>query len=68
MPSLGDFFPQDDKEEYVNRNLKPGQILYLFSKFTNPPKEKYLVLACPGSTPLLFVINSRISILNGRFR
>ena len=60
MPSLGDFLPQLDKEEYIGRHLKPGQVLYLFSQFTRPPKEKYLVLACPGSTSLLFVINSRI--------
>lgn len=63
MSSLGDHFPQQARQEYADRYLKPGQVLYLYSSFTNPPKEKYLVLAHPGTRPLLFVINSRI----GRF-
>lgn len=58
--TLGDFFPEGDKENYVNRHLKPGQVVYLFSHFTNPPKEKYLVIAYYGTNPLLFTINSKI--------
>lgn len=58
--NLGDFFPQADKEDYLNRRLKPGQVVYLFSRFTNPAKEKYLVIAYYGPRPLLFTINSRI--------
>ena len=60
MGRLGNSFPKTEKNEYVNRQLKGGQVLYLFCGFTNPRKEKYLVLACPGSKPLLFIINSRI--------
>lgn len=58
--TLGDFFPQADREDYLKRHLKPGQVLYLFSHFTQPPKEKYLVIAYYSDSPLLFVINSRI--------
>jgi len=60
MGRLGDSLSNDDKQEYVNRLLKPGHVLFLHSRFTNPPKDKYLVIACWGSRPLLFVINSRI--------
>ena len=60
MGRLGDFFPEHEKRNYIDRQLKPGQVLYLFCGFTNPQKEKYLVLACPGTRPLLFVINSGI--------
>jgi len=60
MGRLGDFFPEDEKQEYIKRRLRPGQVLYLFCEFTNPQKEKYLVLACPGNRPLLFIINSAI--------
>jgi len=60
MARLGDFAPDELKGDYVERNLKPGQILYLSCDFTTPPKEKYLILVC-ADTALMFVINSRIS-------
>lgn len=61
MGRLGDNFPDDVKREYVRRHLVAGQVLYLFCPFTQPQKEKYLVLVCPGMVPLVFVINSEIS-------
>jgi hypothetical protein len=61
MGRLGNLFSEADKHDYVDRHLRPGQVLYLFCQFTNPPKEKYVVLTCVGPTPLLLVINSRIS-------
>lgn len=60
MSKLGDYFPSDEKQKFVEKHLKPGQILYLFCDFTTPSKDKYLVLTCPGSKPLLFIINSEI--------
>jgi len=60
MATLGDYLPHKEKGQYIEAHLKPGQILYLFCDFTTPPKEKYLVLACPGENPLLFIINSEI--------
>ena len=61
MLQLGDLLPDDDKQAYIDRHLKPGQVLYLFSTFTDPPKDKYLVLVHQDAQPLLFVINSRVS-------
>jgi hypothetical protein len=60
MATLGDYLPQKEKEQYIDEHLQSGQILYLFCDFTTPPKEKYLVLACPGHHPFLFMINSDI--------
>jgi len=57
---LGDHFPEPEKQKYIERNLKPGQVLYLFCTFTSPPKEKYLVFVCADPVPLFFIINSRI--------
>jgi len=58
---LGDLLSDDDKQDYIDRHLKPGQVLYLFSTFTDPHKDKYLVLVHQDAEPLLFVINSRVS-------
>lgn len=62
MGVLGDLFPDREKQSYVDRRLTPGRVLYLFCRFTDPPKDKYLLLLSSGVTPrsLLFLINSRI--------
>lgn len=61
MGRLGDFFPKRKKQEYIDRQLKPGQVLYLHCEFvTKSHQDKYLVLACSGTRPLLFIINSKI--------
>jgi len=60
MGKLGDRFPAEQRQAYINRHLVPGQVLYLFCGFTRPPKEKYLVLVCAGAEPLLFVVNSSV--------
>lgn len=60
MGKLGDFFPDEEKQQYADRQLKPGQVVFIFSGFTNPPKEKYLVIGHLGEKPLLFVINSKV--------
>lgn len=57
---LGDLFPDVERQSFVERHLTPGRVLYLFCGFTNPPKDKLLVLLYSSLTPLLFVINSRI--------
>jgi hypothetical protein len=61
MGRLGNHFPKGARQEHVSRNLKPGQVLYLFCDFTNPPKDKYVVLVCAEERPLFFLINSRIN-------
>lgn len=60
MGKLGDLFPEDEKRKFIDRHLRPGQVLYLHCRFTNPQKDKYLVLVHLGTRPLFFVINSEI--------
>lgn len=60
MPFIGDSFPPQEKEAYFQRHLKPGQVIYLNCTFTNPPKPKYLILACIEPKLLCFPINTEI--------
>ena len=60
MGRIGDYFPEDKRREFAEAHLAPGQVLYLFSTSTNQPKDKYVVLAYPGPSPLLFYINSQV--------
>ena len=60
MARLGDFFPEDDKFDHLTAQLTPGRVVRLFCNFTNPPKDKFVALLCPGMDFLVFVINSRI--------
>ena len=60
MGILGDLFPEHERQKYIGSHLEPGQVLFLFCKFTNPQKEKYLVVVCTGKRPFLLIINSRI--------
>lgn len=63
MGRLGNLFPDDARLAHAKRQLSPGRVLFVWCDFTNPPKQKYVVLACPDllPRPLLLVINSRIS-------
>ena len=60
MSPIGDSFPPEEKEASFHRQLKPGQVIYLNCTFTNPPKPKYVVLACIKPKLLCFLINSKI--------
>lgn len=60
MRKLGDHFPDEDKMEYVRRQVAPGHVLCLFCEFTVPPKEKYLAVVSAEPRPLLFVVNSSV--------
>ena len=60
MGRLGDRFPDHERNRFVRRHQVPGKILYLFCHFTNPPKDKYLVLASVDPRPLVLVTNSAI--------
>jgi hypothetical protein len=48
MDRLGDVFPEHEKQAHLDRQLTAGRVLYLFCEFTDPPKEKYLVLVHSG--------------------
>ncbi len=50
-----------DDFELFQKSFVAGRIFYLFCSFTNPPKNKFLVLACPSGKPLFLIINSEIS-------
>ena len=58
---LGDNLPEQQKLEIIRRQLTIGRVIRLFCKFTNPPKEKLLVVANIQPYPILFVINSEIN-------
>ena len=60
MVTLGDHFPPELLNQFVDRALQPGSILYLFCEFTTPPKHKYLVFLHRDQRPLFFLINSRV--------
>ncbi len=61
MGSLATSFPEDLRRGHITRHLTPGWVLYLYCEFTNPHKEKYVLLASYDTPPLLFVINSEIN-------
>lgn len=44
MASLGDFLPQNLKDELAKNNILPGAILKAFVKDIFPPKEKYFII------------------------
>lgn len=60
MGCLGNRFPADYRHQSAARQLIPGRILYIYCDFTDPPKNKYLVVACVEPKLLVFVINSDI--------
>lgn len=47
--------------ELFQKSFIAGRIFYLFCNFTTPPREKFLLLACPTGKPLFLIINSEIS-------
>ena len=61
MGSIADSLPPHKRRKLAEIQLIPGRIVYLFSTFTTPEKEKYLVIGYWGDTPLVLAINSRIN-------
>lgn len=58
---IGDFLPEKDRRESAARQLTAGRVLYLNCDFTNPPKDKYVVVAAPEDPPVLLIVNSKIA-------
>nr|WP_281719720.1 hypothetical protein [Nitrosomonas nitrosa] len=58
---LGDVLSPDDKLKYVRSSLVPGRILHIHCNFTDPPKNKFVVVVSIKPVLVLFVINSVIS-------
>jgi hypothetical protein len=42
--NLGDYFPQNIQDDYINRSLKVGAVLKMFVNDTLPPKEKRFIV------------------------
>jgi len=61
MPTLGDHFSEEQKQENIKSNFICGNIYYLYCSFTTPNKDKYLLLVCTNPEPIFFVINSEIN-------
>ena len=57
---LADAFPPAKRKEHIDRQLEPWRILRLYCRFTQPPKEKFLLLIETIPDFRFFVINSRI--------
>jgi len=61
MSRIGDFLPESERRLATGRDRRPGEVLRLWCEFTDPPKDKFVVVVSAGDSPLLFVINSRIN-------
>lgn len=64
MQSFSDFLPQETKEQLSESNFKVGAVLKYHVAFTNPPKEKRLIVVGVDSEKVLFaavLINSEIN-------
>jgi len=60
VPSIAASFPETERREAVSRKFLPGTVVYVFCPFTNPPKEKYVILAATDEPPLLIVVNTTV--------
>ena len=63
MFSLGNFFPDNLKNEFSRRNVKVGSVLRLKVEDTNPPKIQ-LLLKGKLRRSLVFTINFGYDLLN----
>jgi hypothetical protein len=63
--SLGDFFPENLRKGYANRNLKVGTVLRLHVNDTKPPKIKRFVIVGETKDQITLAIvwiNSKINL------
>jgi hypothetical protein len=58
--NLGESFSEAERIKYVERKLRPSAVVKLFCHFTNPPKEKRLVIVGLNPELLLLVVNTNI--------
>ncbi len=60
MNKINEYLGPSQKQQLIKNNLKIGQILHIFSKYTNPPKDKFCLIV--NIDPfVLFYINSDIT-------
>ena len=63
-PPLGDKFPEDSKEQFCDRNIRPGAVLRFYVYDTSPPKIKmFLILGINNNASSVgcLYINSEIN-------
>ena len=58
--NLGEHFSDEEKVNFVERNLIPGHVIKLFCHTTKRPKEKRLAIVSLNPELLLFFINSEV--------
>jgi hypothetical protein len=64
MQNLGDLFPDNMKETWVEDNFKVGTVLKYHVDFTNPPKSKRLIVIGFDNSSVVFatvLINTEIN-------
>lgn len=64
MQTFGDFLPKETRNQLANVNLQTGAVLKYHVPFTNPPKEKRVIVVAFDSEKALFalvLINSEIN-------
>ena len=59
--AIWDGLPPEERRKYIYQRLTPGRVVLLHCDFTNPPKDKYLLLAGLDPGPLFLIINSKIT-------
>lgn len=59
--NLGDAFPLESRVRIFRERFQPKAVIKLFCSFTDPPKEKRLLIVSINPIPLFFVINSKIN-------
>lgn len=60
-------FPEAYRKRLANEHLTAGRVLYLRCGFTNPRKEKYVVVAATEDPLLLLLVNSDVpEFINAR--
>jgi len=60
-PSLAEFFPLEQKREYIDNKIFPGMVLRVFCNFKIDPHPKFIVILHKDKRPLFFFINTNIN-------
>lgn len=60
MRAVGESFPLEEKEEFVESAISPGKVLYLLCALPCETKDKFVVVVNPCEPFSCFLINSNI--------
>jgi hypothetical protein len=62
MRAIGESFPLEAKEEFIESAISPGKVLYLFCTLSRETKNKFVVVVNPCEPFSYFLINSNIRL------